>query len=79
MDLLKDLITNDKNKVELLKLKEKLSIQKEYIKKNNELIQKYNETEDINKQLICELKSKNNLLNKQISNFKLQNEEKNRF
>ena len=72
LDLLKELITNDKNKIELLKLKEKLSIHKENTKKNKELIETYKLSDNINAKLINELKSKNELLNQQIKYLKLQ-------
>lgn len=72
LDLLKELITNDNDKSELLKLREKLLIQQNHTKTNNELIKKYKEAENINNDLINELKIKNNLLNKQINYLKFQ-------
>lgn len=72
LDLLKELMTNNNDKSELLKLREKLLVQQNNTKTNNELINKYKETENINNNLINELKIKNNLLNEQINYLKLQ-------
>lgn len=72
LDLLKELITDDKNKIELLKLKEKLSIHKENTKKKKELIETYKLSDNINAKLINELRLKNELLNQQIKYLKLQ-------
>lgn len=70
LDLLKELMTNNNDKNELLKLREKLLTQDKHIKKNNELIKTYKTAENINNSLINELKTKNNLLSEKLDKLK---------